>query len=223
MGYRVGIIDTNIQSPGIHLLFNLGEEEIEFTLNDYLCGNCSIDKATYDVTARLDAAVRGQLFLVPSSIKATEIALILREGYDVGQLRDGFEEMIQACALDILLLDTHSGLNEETLLALAISTTVLLTLCPDQQDYQGTAVMVEVARKLDVQELILLVNKVPQSLDIRALIARVGQRYQCEVSALLPYSEEMMALGSGDIFAVRYPTNQLTVSLTRLAKRLLEA
>ncbi len=221
MGHRVGVIDTDIQSPGIHVLFNLCEEEIKFTLNDYLWGKCPIAKAAYDVTSRLGGPVRGRLFLVPSSIKANEIARILREGYDVAQLSDGFEEMIRDLDLDILLIDTHPGLNEETLLSIVISTTVVLILRPDKQDYQGTAVTVDVARKLGVQDLILLVNKVPQSFDIREVIARVGRTYQCEVAAVLPHSEEMMELASGGIFALRYPTNDLSISLERVAKRIL--
>ena len=37
-GLRVGVIDTDIQSPGIHVLFGLDEEEMKFSLNDYLWG-----------------------------------------------------------------------------------------------------------------------------------------------------------------------------------------
>ena len=33
-GRRVGVIDTDIQSPGIHILFNLNEEEVTYSLND---------------------------------------------------------------------------------------------------------------------------------------------------------------------------------------------
>jgi len=222
MGYRVGVIDTDIQSPGIHILFGLCAEEIQFTLNDYLWGKCGIGKAVYDVTERLGVPVRGKLFLVPSSLKANEIARILREGYDVGQLSDGFEELIQTMKLDILMIDTHPGLNEETLLAIVISTTVVLILRPDQQDYQGTAVTVDVARKLGVQDLLLLVNKVPQAFETRDVIAMVSQTYQCEVGAILPHSDEMMALASSGIFALRYPNHELSDSLRRVAKRVLE-
>ncbi len=35
-GRRVGVIDTDIQSPGIHILFGLAGEEITTSLNDYL-------------------------------------------------------------------------------------------------------------------------------------------------------------------------------------------
>ncbi|MEZ4679227.1 MAG: MinD/ParA family protein [Caldilineaceae bacterium] len=222
MGYRVGVVDTDIQSPGIHVLFNLCEDEIKCTLNDYLWGKCPIAAAAYDVTARLGTAVGGKLFLVPSSIKATDIARILREGYDVGLLSDGFEQLVLALKLDVLIIDTHPGLNEETLLAIVISTTVVLILRPDQQDYQGTAVTIDVARKLGVEQLLLVLNKVPQTIDTRDIIARVGQAYQCEVGAIFPHSDEMMTLASTGIFSLRYPTNELSVSFQRLAKRILE-
>ncbi len=218
MGHRVGVIDTDIQSPGIHVLFNLREDEMTFTLNDFLWGKCEIAKAAYDVSTRVGAPVSGRIFLVPSSIKANDIARILREGYDVGRLSDGYEDMIRDLRLDVLMIDTHPGLNEETLLSIVISTTVVLILRPDQQDYQGTAVTVDVARKLGVQRLLLLINKVPQSYDIGEVIARVARTYQCEVGAALPHSDEMMALASAGIFSLRYPNSELSASLQRMAK-----
>ncbi len=35
-GRRVGVIDTDIQSPGIHVLFGLHEEDMKYSLNDYI-------------------------------------------------------------------------------------------------------------------------------------------------------------------------------------------
>ncbi len=35
-GHRVGIVDTDIQSPGIHILFGMREDEQVATLNTYL-------------------------------------------------------------------------------------------------------------------------------------------------------------------------------------------
>ena len=35
-GYRIGIVDTDIQSPGIHVPFGLDDKKINHTLNDYL-------------------------------------------------------------------------------------------------------------------------------------------------------------------------------------------
>src|SRR5215510_16016104 len=85
-GRRVGVIDTDIQSPGIHILFGLAGNTIGHSLNDYLWGRCDIGQTAHDVTANLGSGVKGQLFLIPSSIQADEIVNVLREGYDVSKL-----------------------------------------------------------------------------------------------------------------------------------------
>jgi len=219
-GRRVGVIDTDIQSPGVHILFGLEEKGIRRSLNDYLWGLCPIKDAAYDVTDRLGRKVTGVVFVIPSSMKAGDIARVLREGYDVGVLREGFHEAIEALQLDVLMIDTHPGLNEETLLSIAISDMVLILLRPDQQDYQGTSVTVEVARKLDVPRLLLIVNQVPAVFDAADVRARVHDAYHAEVSAVLPHSDEMMALASNGIFVVRYPDHSITSALGHVAKTL---
>src|SRR6185436_10139762 len=80
-GRRVGVIDTDIQSPGIHVLFGLAEDEMVHSLNDYLWGKCEIKETAHDVSSHLGPGMKGKVFLIPSSIKAGEIARVLREGY----------------------------------------------------------------------------------------------------------------------------------------------
>ncbi len=223
-GLRVGVVDTDIQSPGIHVLFGLEEEHMEHSLNDYLWGKCEIKDAAMDVTASLqalDPSLNGQVFLIPSSIKAGEIARILREGYDVGLLNDGFQRLLIDLDLDVLMIDTHPGLNEETLLSIAISDALAIIMRPDYQDYQGTSVTVEVARKLDVPNLLLVVNKVPQVFGEESVQSEVEQKYNCEVAAILPHSDEMMSLASAGIFVLRYPDNPMTARFRQIASRLL--
>jgi MinD-like ATPase involved in chromosome partitioning or flagellar assembly len=98
-GHRVAVVDTDIQSPGIHVLFQLDEAHVKYALNDYLFGGCGIEQAAYDVTATAvggDQAQRGRacLFLIPASIKTSAIGRVLKEGYDVGVLNDGFKQLI---------------------------------------------------------------------------------------------------------------------------------
>ncbi len=223
-GLRVGVVDTDIQSPGIHVLFGLDEEHMAYSLNDYLWGKCEIKDTAMDVTSVIEASsgpITGKVFLIPSSIKAGEIARVLREGYDVGLLNDGFQQLLNDLELDVLMIDTHPGLNEETLLSIAISDALAIIMRPDNQDYQGTGVTVEVARKLDVPNLVLVVNKVPQVFDFDEVQARVEQTYGCEVGAILPHSDEMMALASAGIFVLRYPNHPMSIRLEKLALRLM--
>ena len=226
-GYRVGVIDTDIQSPGIHVIFGMDEEKMDRSLNDYLWGRCEIEETAYDVSPVLQvgkgeiAVMGGGIYLVPASIKVGEIARILREGYDVSMLNDGFQDLINRLNLDYLFIDTHPGLNEETLLSIAISDIFLLILRPDQQDFQGTAVTVEVARKLDVPQMLLVVNKVLESFDFDAVRKQVEETYHTPVAGVLPLSEDMVRLGSKSVFSLTFPDHPLTQRILEIAQQVI--
>jgi septum site-determining protein MinD len=219
-GLRVGVIDTDIQSPGIHVLFGLAGGEIHHSLNDYLWGRCAIGEAAHDVTEKVALAGDGRLFLIPSSIQTNEIVNVLREGYDVSLLTNGFRQLIKDLALDLLLIDTHPGLNEETLFAIAISHVLLIVMRPDQQDYEGTGVTVEVARSLEAPRILLIINKTPAAFAADDVKQRVEQTYGCEVAAVLPHADEMMTLASNGIFVLRHPDHPLTALYQQVAAQL---
>ena len=222
-GNRVGIVDTDIQSPGIHVLFNVAEEEMVHTLDDYLWGNIGIEEAALDVGSKLTmennsiGLAQGKLFLVPSSIKPGDIARILREGYDVGLLNDGYAALGDKLKLDYLFIDTHPGLNEETLLSISVSDVLVLILRPDKQDFQGTAVTVDVARKLDVSNLVLVVNKVLESFDFDDVRKQVEASYGAKVAGVLPNSDDVVRLASGDVFSLRFPDHRWSREITKIA------
>jgi MinD-like ATPase involved in chromosome partitioning or flagellar assembly len=220
-GMRVGVVDTDIMSPGIHVIFGLNEDHMPHSLNDYLWGECNVEDAACEVEKSVTSSGGGPIFLIPSSMKTNDIARILREGYDVGLLNDGYQRLTQKLGLDVLLIDTHPGLNEETLLSIAISDVLVLVMRPDSQDYQGTAVTVEVARKLDVPQLLLVVNKTPQVFEPAIVKQRIEDTFGCEVAAVLPHSDEMMMLASEGIFAVRYPDHPMTALLKQVVSRIL--
>jgi septum site-determining protein MinD len=206
-GKRVGVIDTDIQSPGIHVLFGMDENAIKTALNDYLWGRCTIEEAAYDVSdiVKEVAPESGGLYLIPSSVRADEIAQVLREGYDVRRLTDGFEALIDSLSLDYLIIDTHPGVNEETLLSVAISDVMIIVLRPDQQDFQGTAVTVDVARRLGVPSMYLMVNMALSSYSFDALRAKIEGTYDCPVIAILPLSEPVARAASSEVFSLSNP------------------
>ena len=223
MGARVGVVDTDIQSPGIHVLFGY-DEHLGNTLNDFLWGKIPIEQAAHDVTDKVrasrDVAEGGALYLVPSSMKAGDIARVLREGYDVSTLNDGFRDLTKALDLDFLLIDTHPGLNEETLLSITISDVLLLLLRPDRQDFQGTAVTVDVARRLEVPALYLIVNKVPRGVDTDDLREQMTAAYAAETVAILPLAEEVVQNASGGLFSLTNPDHPWSQQMRGVAERL---
>ncbi len=214
-GKRVAIVDCDILSPGIHILYQLDPRKIEHTLNDYLEKKCPLEEAISEI-------IPEKLYLIPSSLQAGEIARILREGYDAERLVMGLEEIMETYALDYLFIDTHPGLNEETLLAMSIADRLLIVLRPDQQDYQGTAITVEVAKKLEIPQMFLLINKNPSSFDEGELKKRIEKSYGIPVKGILPFSEDLLILGSGDLFVKKYPDHPLTNSFRAIFKEIVK-
>ena len=226
-GKRVAIVDTDIQSPGIHVLFGLDDSSMKQTLNDYLHGTCPITDVAFQVGRAVDQQ-RGvgkladkALWLVPSSIKTSEISRVLRDGYDVNILNKGLKTLRKELQLDYLLIDTHPGLNEETLLSIGISDEMVIILRPDQQDFQGTAVTLDVARSLDVPIIRLLVNKALSKYNPNQVRAQVEEKFQAPVAGVLPLSEDMVDLGSADLFSLRFPDHPWSQELCRAAKTIL--
>lgn len=216
-GLRVGVVDTDIQSPGLHVLFGLSGAQIEHSLNDYLWGRLPIEDVAMEV---LPGRFPGKLYLIPSSVRPDEIVQVLREGYDMKLLTSAFRDLGSALQLDILLIDTHPGLNEETLFSLAISSAVVIVMRPDQQDYEGTAVTVDVARSLEVPELMILVNKAPPDYDPVQLAERIGAAYNCEVVGVMAHSDDVLKLGSGSLFVLEFPDSPMSKTINELAARL---
>ncbi|HSD82447.1 MAG TPA: MinD/ParA family protein [Anaerolineae bacterium] len=220
-GYRVGVFDTDIQSPGIHVIFNLAEAAIKYTLNDHLWGRCQIEDAAYEVYKAPDS--HGAVYLVPSSINTNDIARVLREKYDANDMHNAFRNLITALSLDYLMIDTHPGLNEETLLSIAISDILVIVLRPDQQDFEGTSVTIDVARRLKVPETYLVVNKVPEGYSLADVKEKVVRAYGCQVAALLPLAIEVAQAASSEVFCLKNPTHPFSVGLQETAGLLLNS
>ncbi|MBV5331153.1 MinD/ParA family protein, partial [bacterium] len=123
----------------------------------------------------------------------SEVSRVVRDGYDFNILNKGFKTLRKELQLDYLLIDTHPGINEETLLSIGISDEMVIILRPDQQDFQGTAVTLDVARGLDVPLINLLVNKAltnrddkKKNYDPNQIRAHVEEIFHASVAGVLP-------------------------------------
>lgn len=216
-GKRVGVIDGDIQSPGIHTLFGLASDDVTSTLNDFLWHGKQISEVAIDVTDRQGVNLPGKIFLIASSMQPSEITRVLREGYDARRLSEGIRALVETLSLDVLVLDTHPGLNEETLLSLVISDALLIIMRPDRQDYEGTGITARVAKELQVPRIQLLVNKAPQSLDAAQIARTAEAAYGIPVVAVMPHSDELMLLASEGLFVLRNPDHPLTALYRKVA------
>jgi MinD-like ATPase involved in chromosome partitioning or flagellar assembly len=223
-GKRVGVIDTSMQAPAMHILFGLDESKIKHTLNDFLWGKCELEQTVQDVTAHLQPGLdlSGQVFLVPASSKLSDITHVLRHGFEISLLNEGFSQLINMLDLDILFIDTYAGLSETTLLSIAVSDATFIILRLDEQSYHGTGIMVGLAREFNIAKIGLILNEVPQFFDIEEVKHQVEESYRCPITAVFPYTQELMALSSTSIFVLQFPTHPVTQTFENLADLIIQ-
>jgi MinD-like ATPase involved in chromosome partitioning or flagellar assembly len=219
-GQKVGVIDADIQSPGLQLLLGLPESDEGPTLLDVLWERCDVEQAVRDLTGPLGISRNGRLYLVPSSSRPVEIARALRAGYDFDRFSLACGDLVQALDLDVLLLDAHAGIYEETLLTIARSDTLAVILRLDRQDFQGTAVIVDVARELEVPRVRLIANQVPAAYDQADVNRKLTDTYRCPVSAVLPHDEQVSTVASSGLYAAEFPSHSFTGLLRQAASNL---
>ncbi|MFE0582139.1 MULTISPECIES: MinD/ParA family protein [unclassified Streptomyces] len=197
-GRRVGVVDTDIQSPTLDLLFRLGPGP---SLADYLLGRCEIEAAAQP------AGVPG-LYVVPARTGTAALRELMAGGYDVGLLPEGFDRLAEHYALDVLLLDTHAGLNNESVTAMASADVLIIMARADRIDLSGVEETIALAGRLACRRALVL-SMAPAGIDRDSARRRSEEVYGAPVAGILPYSPEMASLYGERIFAEAHPDHPL--------------
>lgn len=212
-GRRVALVDTDIHTPALDVIFGGSLVPVRRSLTDYLIGRCEIEEAAYP--ADPDAGHDG-LFLVPARGRAAGVNEIMGRGYDVGLLREGFDRLIDSLALDVLLLDTHAGFNNETVTAMASSDSLVVVTRADRLDLAGARETTALAGRLGGHRLSLAVNMAPGGVLSERLHAEFEAAYKVPPTAVLPYAPEMASLAGERLFSTAYPQHPLVAGYRRI-------
>lgn len=202
-GRRVGVVDTDIQSPTLDLLFRLGPGA---SLADYLLGRCEIEAAAQQVGD--GSLLGGGLYVVPARTGTAALREIMTSGYDVGLLPEGFDRLAEHFALDVLLLDTHAGLNNESVTAMASADVLMIMARADRIDLSGVEETIALAGRLPCRRTLVL-SMAPEGLDRDEARRRTEEVYGAPLAGILPYSPEMAALYGERIFAEAHPDHPM--------------
>ncbi|MBK8430681.1 MAG: MinD/ParA family protein [Chloroflexi bacterium] len=218
-GKVVGVADLNFPAPTLHLPFGVSMHPRTHHLNNFLWGGCHIEEAI--VAVPLPSGELGRLFLLPASINPHDMMRMGRSAAHVPLLNTALQEFAEACALDVLLLDLHGGLHDEVLLAMAMADVLWIVLRPDVQDFLGTSISLDLATRLAAENVALIVNEVPPSLDEAQVAQTVRQTYGREVLTVLPHEPEIAALASAGVFCWRWPRHPAAERYQQLTTALL--
>ena len=224
LGRRVAVIDLDLEGPGLHVIFGVGDGEVRATINDVLQGSVLIQNAAIDLTSRLKLE-NGCLLFCPAGHKLEEILSIVDTGFDLPKFKSVLEGLAAEFRLDHILIDSHPGIEKDTILSMAVCDVVILISRVDQQDMFGSGVMREVAAQLS-KPVVLILNMLPTNVGEREaskIGERLAQLFNLEVLTALPFNSDVFENLSRGVFVLERPKDPLTKRFTELAQKMLEA
>lgn len=220
-GRRVGVMDMDLEGPGLHVIFNVDPSEVKHTLNDVLLEAARPEQAAVQLNEKLGLG-SGEVYFSPASTNISEMLKTLRTGFEIGSFLNAIHKLQDRFRLDYLLVDTHPGIENDTLLVMGVCDHLLIVSRMDQQDMFGTAVMVELARNLE-KPVHLVMNMIPAG--VRESQASkfgqgMGSKFKVEVVGWLPFSEDIMGSLSKSVFILTLPKHPMTERFRQLAQSL---
>src|SRR6266567_1021514 len=113
------------------------------------------------------------LAAVLASNKVEDMLRLLKSGLEVEVFQDTIQKVGEQNKLDYIIVDTHPGVENDTVLAMGCCDALVLVSRVDQQDLFGTAVMVLLAETFE-KPTFLTLNMIPPGVRIKDAV-KVGQ------------------------------------------------
>ncbi|MFD0688693.1 MinD/ParA family ATP-binding protein [Actinomadura fibrosa] len=212
-GRRAALVDTDLQAPCAHALFGMDESAAHRSLTDYLVGRCEIE----DAAAPVAGSAPGALYLVPARGGPDENNELMTHGYDVGLLREGFDRLMDRLRLDLLVLDTRTGMSNETISALAGADLALAITRADYMDC-GVRDAVALASRFARSRRAVAVNMLPAGTPPGPVRREAEAAFGAPVVSVIPYCPDIAALGGGGLLVREDPGHRSTAGYRRIAE-----
>ncbi len=210
-GKNVCVVDMDLAGPGIHVMFGVEEADVKWTMTNVLLGQAKMVDAAIPMTERFGLK-HGKLHFIPASYKVEEMLRLLRHGLEVKLFTEGLEQITNDLKLDYLLVDTHPGIEDDTVLVMGSCNGLLIISRFDQQDLLGTAILSRLASSLGKTSL-LLFNMIPPGLtesNVRNIADKLSRRLGLNILGSLPFYDTVLQSLSRGIFMHEFPKHEYT-------------
>jgi len=197
-GQRVGAIELkpptpyssqNLEELALHTYLQVSLPSERPSLKDYLADRVSWTAISYPVQASgVNNATEEQIYFIPFDL---EDDLTTEPSWSLDSCSTLFSKLIQDLGIQYLLLDIPAGISPSSLMMLGVADYLLINLCPDKVDFQGTAVIADVAKRLSIPDLGLILNQVPDIFDLSLLHRQIQELYKIPILGYLPFSGEI--------------------------------
>jgi MinD-like ATPase involved in chromosome partitioning or flagellar assembly len=216
------VIDLDLEGPGLHVIFGISDGEIRATINDVLQGPIPIRDAVIDLSSRLGIE-SGCLLFCPAGHRLEEILKIVDTGFNFSRFKAVLSNLATEYQLDYLLIDSHPGIEKDTIVSMAVCDVVVLLSRVDHQDMFGSGVMNEVASQLK-KPVVLILNMIPNSVgekESKKIGEKIGGLFNLQVLTALPFNSDVFENLSRGVFVIEHQKDPLTKRFTELAENMI--
>jgi septum site-determining protein MinD len=219
--HRVGVMDLDLSGPGLHVLFGLKKGDVKATLTDIFLGDATPNDVIIDLTPRFPK-LKGGLFFCPASNKVEDMLRLLKAGLEVSLFQDTLQKVGEQCNLDYIIVDTHPGVENDTVLAMGCCDALVLVSRVDQQDLFGTAVMVLLAETFE-KPTFLTLNMVPPGVRIKDAM-KVGKElaalFKSQFLQAFEFQMDVINNLSRSVFVIDNPDSSFAHKISEAAETL---
>jgi MinD-like ATPase involved in chromosome partitioning or flagellar assembly len=222
LGKRVAVIDLDLEGPGLHVIFGISDGEIRATINDVLQSSIPVNDAVLDLTPRLGIE-SGCLLFCPAGHRLEEILKMVDTGFNLSRFKAVLYNLATEYRLDYLLIDSHPGIEKDTILSMAVCDVVVLLSRVDHQDMFGSGVMNEVASQLR-KPVILILNMIPSSIgerESKKIGEKIASLFNLQVLTALPFNSDVFENLSRGVFVLEHQKDPLTKRFTEMAENMI--
>jgi MinD-like ATPase involved in chromosome partitioning or flagellar assembly len=217
------VIDLDLEGPGLHVIFGIADADIKVTINDVLQSAIPIRDAVLDLTPRLGIE-SGCLLFCPAGHRLEEILKIVDTGFNLSRFKAVLHNLATEFQLDFLLIDSHPGIEKDTIVSMAVCDVVVLLSRVDHQDMFGSGVMNEVASQLR-KPVVLILNMIPSSVgekESKKIGEKIATLFNLQVLTALPFNSDVFENLSRGVFVLEHQKDPLTRKFTELAENMID-
>lgn len=220
-GKRVGLVDLDIESSGLHHILHVKVPENKDLLSFLLPVNRDIVKLEQYVQPVPELQKQAaKTYLLPTVSNATVLDQIRWDATVDFFLKDElFTTFGEVYELDYLLIDGRTGLSKFSAIALMQADVVLLFSRLDKQNEFGTGRMVKVCQEAG-KPFITVVSACPQVKGYESRVRKFGERVNSKIDAILPYLGDLYF--EEFIVSARMPKSALSKAYQNLTKAIIE-
>ena len=223
-GRNVCLVDLDFRAPSLFAI--LRKESSESWANDYLNGDCEINKALVDLSSSMPG--NGKFFAGlanPSTESIRDMSTKDRkwEMQALGRLLALRDTLFRTGEFDYLIFDTSPGLQYSSINAIVAADLVVVATTGDRSDVNGTSRMLRELYKMFEKKTALVVNKVLDAgskTKQEEMDARAKTQYQVPLLALVPCFCEILRAEGGLIFPRDKPDHPFTKIMGEIARKI---